>query len=334
MVSVFFCGNDLSDSSPRLSNNPRVYFDLDQAGRLCQIPSSDTRQHHSQFLNRYSRFYVWRQDQFRKLRDRYRKQVLGHHRNEWGPFLTDERGDFAHAWEVVAAVVRQFDREVRADGSEFVLLILPCSTQICTDYFQDVIAASGIPPERFDPDLPEDRLGDFCRQEGIRCVSLIGPFREAAPSSSTKVPQEWLFNAGRGHFNEAGNAWPPQLFRFSRASKRRRYRSLSGDTGGRSTMTAILGISAFYHDSAAALVVDGESSPPPRRNDSRAGSTIIAFPSTPSTYCLRRRASRPSDFDYVGFYDKPLSKFERLLETYLALRRPATARSARRCRCG
>jgi hypothetical protein len=215
VVSVFFCGNDLSDSSPRLSNNPRVYFDLDQAGRLCQIPSSGTRRRASQWLNRYSRFYVWQQDQIRKLRDRYRTQVLGHHRNEWGPFLSDERGDFAHAWEVVAAVVRQFDREVRADGSEFVLLILPCSAQICTDYFQDLIAASGIPPERFDPDVPEDRLGEFCRQEGIRCLSLIDPFREAAPSSSTKVRQEWLFNSGCGHLNEAGNRLAAQqLFQF------------------------------------------------------------------------------------------------------------------------
>ena len=100
-------------------------------------------------------------------------------------------------------------------------------------------------------------------------------------------------------------------------------------------MTAILGISAFYHDSAAALVVDGESWPRRRRSGSRARSTTPASPRTPSPTAWREAGLTPGRLDYVGFYDKPLLKFERLLETYLAYApRGLPRRSARRCRSG
>jgi carbamoyltransferase len=81
----------------------------------------------------------------------------------------------------------------------------------------------------------------------------------------------------------------------------------------------ILGISAYYHDSAAALVVDGESWPPPRKSALRASSTTHAFRPRPAGTAWRMPGgSIPGDLDYVGFYDKPFLKFERLLETYLA----------------
>ncbi|MDR7420270.1 MAG: carbamoyltransferase [Armatimonadota bacterium] len=82
-------------------------------------------------------------------------------------------------------------------------------------------------------------------------------------------------------------------------------------------MTAILGLSAYYHDSAACLVVDGdivaaaqEERFTRRKHDHR-------FPARAIAWCLREGGLRASDLDYVGFYDKPLVKFERLLETYL-----------------
>jgi carbamoyltransferase len=83
-------------------------------------------------------------------------------------------------------------------------------------------------------------------------------------------------------------------------------------------MTAILGISAFYHDSAAALIVDGqivaaaqEERFTRRKHDER-------FPVNAIEYCLSAAQITAADIDYVGFYEKPLLKFERLLETYLA----------------
>jgi carbamoyltransferase len=80
----------------------------------------------------------------------------------------------------------------------------------------------------------------------------------------------------------------------------------------------ILGISAFYHDSAAALVDDGrivaaaqEERFSRRKHDSR-------FPREAIAYCLAEAGVTLDDIDHVAFYDKPFLKFERLLETYLA----------------
>ncbi|MGE3315228.1 MAG: carbamoyltransferase [Planctomycetaceae bacterium] len=83
-------------------------------------------------------------------------------------------------------------------------------------------------------------------------------------------------------------------------------------------MTAILGISAFYHDSAAALVVDGEIVAAAQEERFTRKKHDEGFPAHAIEYCLREAGLKPEDLDYVGFYDKPLLKFERLLETYLA----------------
>jgi carbamoyltransferase len=82
-------------------------------------------------------------------------------------------------------------------------------------------------------------------------------------------------------------------------------------------MTAILGISAFYHDSAAALVVDGEIVAAAQEERFTRIKHDPDFPLRAVEYCLQEAGLRPEQIDYVGFYDKPLLKFERLLETYL-----------------
>lgn len=80
----------------------------------------------------------------------------------------------------------------------------------------------------------------------------------------------------------------------------------------------VLGISAFYHDSAAAIVCDGailaaaqEERFSRKKHDAR-------FPANAIDFCLTQAGLRLDEVDYVVFYDKPLIKFERLLETYLA----------------
>ena len=83
-------------------------------------------------------------------------------------------------------------------------------------------------------------------------------------------------------------------------------------------MTAILGISAFYHDSAAALVVDGKIVAAAQEERFTRRKHDYQFPQAAVQYCLQEAGLEPEQLDYVGFYDKPLSKFERLLETYLA----------------
>jgi carbamoyltransferase len=83
-------------------------------------------------------------------------------------------------------------------------------------------------------------------------------------------------------------------------------------------VTAILGISAFYHDSAAALVVDGRIIAAAQEERFTRKKHDASFPARAAAYCLSEGCLTPDQLDYIAFYDKPLTKFERLLETYLA----------------
>jgi carbamoyltransferase len=81
----------------------------------------------------------------------------------------------------------------------------------------------------------------------------------------------------------------------------------------------ILGISAFYHDSAAALVVDGRIIAAAQEERFTRRKHDPAFPTSAIRYCLSQAGLTAGDIDHVVFYEKPFIKFERLLETYLAL---------------
>jgi carbamoyltransferase len=83
-------------------------------------------------------------------------------------------------------------------------------------------------------------------------------------------------------------------------------------------MTAILGISAFYHDSAAALVVDGDIVAAAQEERFTRVKHDFNFPTHAIKYCLEAGGLTPDKLDAVVFYDKPFLKFERLMETYLA----------------
>lgn len=83
-------------------------------------------------------------------------------------------------------------------------------------------------------------------------------------------------------------------------------------------MTAILGISAYYHDSAAALVVDGRIVAAAQEDRFTRKKHDAQFPSASIDFCLQQAGLEIKDLDFVGFYEKPLLKFERLLETYLS----------------
>ncbi len=90
--------------------------------------------------------------------------------------------------------------------------------------------------------------------------------------------------------------------------------------------THILGLSAYYHDSAAALVRDGEIIAAAQEERFTRVKHDSAFPAHAVEYCLREAGLAPGQIDYVAFFDKPLLKFERLLETYLSYA-PAGLRS-------
>lgn len=79
----------------------------------------------------------------------------------------------------------------------------------------------------------------------------------------------------------------------------------------------ILGISAFYHDSAAALIRDGEILAAAQEERFTRLKHDYRFPHNAISFCLQDVHIKPRDIDFVAFYDKPFLKFERILETYL-----------------
>jgi len=80
----------------------------------------------------------------------------------------------------------------------------------------------------------------------------------------------------------------------------------------------ILGLSAYYHDAAACIVVDGEIVAAAQEERFTRKKHDAEFPVNAINYCLAEANCRPADIDYIVFYDKPFLKFERLFETYLA----------------
>ena len=83
-------------------------------------------------------------------------------------------------------------------------------------------------------------------------------------------------------------------------------------------MTSILGISAFYHDSAAAILIDGEIIAAVQEERFTRKKHDSSFPKNSVDYVLKYSKLKLSDVDYIVFFEKPFLKFERLLETYVA----------------
>ena len=79
----------------------------------------------------------------------------------------------------------------------------------------------------------------------------------------------------------------------------------------------ILGISAFYHDSAACLVRDGEIIAAAQEERFTRKKHDFDFPRNAAAFCLKQGGISIDDVNYVVFYDKPLLKFERILQTYV-----------------
>ncbi len=84
-------------------------------------------------------------------------------------------------------------------------------------------------------------------------------------------------------------------------------------------MATILGLSAYYHDAAACVVRDGDIVAAAQEERFTRKKHDPEFPANAVAYCLREAGITMADVDYVGFYDKPLLKFERLIESYLGV---------------
>ena len=80
-------------------------------------------------------------------------------------------------------------------------------------------------------------------------------------------------------------------------------------------MTSILGISAFYHDSAAALIINGKIIAAAQEERFSRKKNDLSYPFHSIEYVLREASLKLNEIDYIAFYEKPFLKFDRLLET-------------------
>ena len=83
-------------------------------------------------------------------------------------------------------------------------------------------------------------------------------------------------------------------------------------------MTSILGISAFYHDSAAALIIDGKIIAAAQEERFSRKKHDARYPFHAVDYILKESKLNLNQIDHIVFFEKPFLKFERLLETYMA----------------
>ena len=83
-------------------------------------------------------------------------------------------------------------------------------------------------------------------------------------------------------------------------------------------MTSILGISAFYHDSAASIIIDGKILAAAQEERFTRKKHDSSYPYNAIEFVLKYSKLKLSEVDHIVFYEKPFLKFERLLETYVA----------------
>lgn len=216
VLMAFFLGNDISDSSRELDNYPRIYFDIDGEGRLYQRAFSAKKASVSNYLNRYSRFYVWQKVRINQAVSRAREtaQVLAP--CHW-VYCRQESEEIRKAWKIIEEVLRVFREEVEAEGGRFGLFILPTGYQVYPDQLDKLLALAGERADQFDADYPAERLTRICQALNIPFLSLTACFREAARGRTAReTPSgDLLLFGGGGHLTEAGNALAArEVYRF------------------------------------------------------------------------------------------------------------------------
>lgn len=207
VLCAFFVGNDLADNSHRLTQAPRIYFELDDHGELRQRPFSAPRvegEGLAGWLDRHSRFYVWQKTAMRELRGRARSWLGRAEAAHW-IFARTEPPEVAEAWRLTGKLLEAFRAEVEARGSRFAVLLIPSAEQVYDDLWQDLLRQAGTAGRDFHRDHPQERLGELCEKAGIPLITMTAAFRAYATAASSTLPEQWLFHRGRWHLNAEGH---------------------------------------------------------------------------------------------------------------------------------
>jgi len=202
VIVAFFVGNDYQDNSEPLSNSQRIYLRLNESGELVTHAPSQQRKRGSVWLNRHSRFYVWQKEATRMFR--ISGPAAQVYRTDPDPVLDE-------AWHLTSRILETFAEEVRDDGSQFLLALLPTGEQIYDDMWRErVEAADDVAGTTLRRDYPDEKLTGIAANVGFRAISMTDDFRAAASvsgrSATETAPDELLFFRGYGHFTPRGNA--------------------------------------------------------------------------------------------------------------------------------
>jgi hypothetical protein len=203
VLLAFFVGNDFADNSHRLTRAPRIYFDLDETGRPVQVWAPERPGALSRWLNLHSRFYVWQKRAVRILRGA-RPWPSRSLPPVWRVFEPPESLELREAWRLLAALLRQFDEDVEANGSRLAVVVVPSAHQIHDDLWAALVAEAGEEGPSLDRELPRRRLEEIAREVEFPLLDLTPVFREAnagRPSTSPSSP----FLLGRYHLSEEGH---------------------------------------------------------------------------------------------------------------------------------
>jgi hypothetical protein len=215
VVCAFCVANDLGDNCTGLtSNRGRIYFDVDDEGRLEPLPFSPGRARLTSWLNRYSRFYVWQKSATQLAINTVRTGVLamaakvGHEAaplesGGLGIFCTAPGDTLNHAWLITDKLVETMSREVHDDGAEFFLAVLPAGWQVCDDIWTRTIEHAGGEP--MSVTYPDEKLTEIGTRAQAEVVLMTDMFRAAAPHHAIDYEDELLHYDGLGHFNDRGN---------------------------------------------------------------------------------------------------------------------------------
>jgi hypothetical protein len=199
VLGAYFMGNDLADNSTRLSANPRIYFELDDAGNLVRVPLSTTRRKLSNWLNLHSRFYVWQ----KRAND-----ILQHRRAEGHLIFSTASSELLdEVWEVNERLILALAEAVESVGGRFVLVLYPDAAQIYDDRWEAVLQDAGDGAAELDREHAERRLVEIAESHGIPVVTLTDDFRRAAGGrrAADTEPEDHLYFHGTGHFTARGH---------------------------------------------------------------------------------------------------------------------------------
>ena len=210
MVVLTFSHNDPAANHPRLHwDTDRPYYRLAPDGRLKRLPyqpKTNTRGVVRDFMRRNLRIYTFFPRRIREMVRRVKGKTarkLSDHPFEYFRWYASPSHPLAReAWDVTFAIIKEFRRMTEASGARFVLMDVPFRGQVTRRSWDELLARfqelrqAG---ERFERQRPQQLLGAFCEREGMQCLFLLPPFREAAARSAV------LYDEKDFHWNAEGN---------------------------------------------------------------------------------------------------------------------------------